>query len=832
MATLKMAIDARNLIQTAKRVETTLHGVKSAAHTSFYGVKRAADIALGPLKAMVAVSASVKASMIALGAASIGAAGQYEMFNQQLRTVIRTKEEADRAFRESITFSVVTPFTPEQIIRTRLELEAVGVRGAEAVKRVAQAAAGMNREITDVAAAVKSMEVEPLRNLGIMMDELYKRGVSKEFRQSTEEFREAQQVLLDIFSEKYGGGLARMSLTWQGLISTLKGAVFDLRAEFGAGFLDESKLFVQDMIEGAKKLKDYAKEAGEHFGDEMLYARAALLSGFDVALKIAGQIKEAMKQEGGLGTVILEALKLGASILGQGIISAFKVSLSFWKVIGSVLGNAVLDAIAHSNIPGAGYVREGLISGHLQNMEMSQLRAMAREHQIPFTTQTYGEQEWSESAWATQRATGLKLKSKKQLADDIAKAIGEMSVEDQFKYTAYNPGTELESTIKETTKVIETETSHMLDVALDKLQEFENELAKTSGTAPINILKELETSFDNHMQQGKERIVELQKLLEVEDTQLLPESDARQEAYNQKLIDDFTRTQDELAEKERDIAYQRAQIIAQMYSDMGQFGYEYYDAQKQLLDMQLEEWEKFGIEQGLLAEYRSVALKKQLVDSHEGMQVLQRALNQTDGNLSNFIYNMERDFDSFDDHFKDLGRSMVDTFQRAISDMIAKWIMFQAMTQTVGPAWTAALGFGNPLAGIGGGGGGVPGGGTVGVPIDNAVMANMGHTGWNVGMESPSSRRMVSSALFANAPRLHNGLASDEYPAILQRGERVKRRGESDEINFKVELIDRTENRVRAKKGDIRFDGKEFVTQLVIEDITSNGPIAQTLDRR
>jgi tape measure domain-containing protein len=46
------------------------------------------------------------------------------------------------------------------------------------------------------------------------------------------------------------------------------------------------------------------------------------------------------------------------------------------------------------------------------------------------------------------------------------------------------------------------------------------------------------------------------------------------------------------------------------------------------------------------------------------------------------------------------------------------------------------------------------------------------HDGGTVG-ETSAPQRAVSPALFAGAPRFHNGLASDEYPAILQTGEDV-----------------------------------------------------------
>ena len=45
------------------------------------------------------------------------------------------------------------------------------------------------------------------------------------------------------------------------------------------------------------------------------------------------------------------------------------------------------------------------------------------------------------------------------------------------------------------------------------------------------------------------------------------------------------------------------------------------------------------------------------------------------------------------------------------------------------------------------------------------------HAGGEVG--TPKPKRNVPSWMFNGAPRLHGGLAGDEFPAILQRGETV-----------------------------------------------------------
>jgi len=92
-----------------------------------------------------------------------------------------------------------------------------------------------------------------------------------------------------------------------------------------------------------------------------------------------------------------------------------------------------------------------------------------------------------------------------------------------------------------------------------------------------------------------------------------------------------------------------------------------------------------------------------------------------------------------------------------------------------------ALGLGDSLGGIfGGGGGGISGGGGFGNILGSAF-AGIFHSGTkSVGSGGP--KRAVNPAVFAGAPRFHNGIASvgrNEVPAILERGERVSTESET-----------------------------------------------------
>jgi len=102
-------------------------------------------------------------------------------------------------------------------------------------------------------------------------------------------------------------------------------------------------------------------------------------------------------------------------------------------------------------------------------------------------------------------------------------------------------------------------------------------------------------------------------------------------------------------------------------------------------------------------------------------------------------------------------REVFKTFVKSFIDGVIKMVI-QAQVLAV---WQAITGTG--------GGGGVPAGGSP------TIGARLQHGGGMVGASSMS--RMVPSAVFAGAPRLHNGgmpgLKSDERATILQVGERV-----------------------------------------------------------
>ena len=104
------------------------------------------------------------------------------------------------------------------------------------------------------------------------------------------------------------------------------------------------------------------------------------------------------------------------------------------------------------------------------------------------------------------------------------------------------------------------------------------------------------------------------------------------------------------------------------------------------------------------------------------------------------------------------------------------------------------------------------------------IAASFIHGGGMVG--GANIGRRVSPFVFAGAPRLHSGLAADEYPAILQRGEQVIPRGLGGEgQNITINTID------TQTMGQWVRKHKRMLAGAVAGDALGNGPTRAQMKR-
>ena len=331
----KRAVGATKLLGDATR--------KVAAATARMGSKM-----FGVLSKLTGKIGLVSAAFLGIGSAlahfSLKAAGDIEMLKAQLGAVLPTAEAVKKAFKESMDFSVKTPFTPAEIVQTRIALEGVGIAGAEAVKSISEAAAALDRNLLDVASAVKSLETEPLRNLGIALKRQgdsfvfsFKNKMGDAMKVSAKSFADAQQKLLGIFDTKFKGGVEKMAQTFKGLKSTLAGVRQLFFAELGNGFLPQAKQIVQDIIDLLNKGIDSGKikALGEAIGKKVQQIRnfvVEIASGINsvqdlkVLAETIGDWLKAKLIEGGheVAAYLSEKAPIIGDIIGRAVIAGIK----------------------------------------------------------------------------------------------------------------------------------------------------------------------------------------------------------------------------------------------------------------------------------------------------------------------------------------------------------------------------------------------------------------------------------------------------------------------------------------------------------------------------
>lgn len=182
---------------------------------------------------------------------------------------------------------------------------------------------------------------------------------------------------------------------------------------------------------------------------------------------------------------------------------------------------------------------------------------------------------------------------------------------------------------------------------------------------------------------------------------------------------------------------------------------------------------RIGIEVGG-AEYNEILSRTQAIEDYTGsLQYMLRQYADTSKMVAettrNFLQGVQSNLAGFFQdvlmgNMKSLGdylRGLANLFSSILSQMLAQMVMVRA------------AGFFGGMIGAGAGGLAAPAGGWW---FDQVPVA---HSGWSVGSGAPPKTRSVPASTFRGAPRLHDGLMADEYPAILQRGEQVIPRGQS-----------------------------------------------------
>ncbi len=199
-------------------------------------------------------------------------------------------------------------------------------------------------------------------------------------------------------------------------------------------------------------------------------------------------------------------------------------------------------------------------------------------------------------------------------------------------------------------------------------------------------------------------------------------------------------------------------------------------------------------------------------------------------------------FDGIKDTIESMGNKAADTFadmlvggKASFSDLINSWIrdlarlqakkMMDPITKSAGDWLGGLFGSGNGGAGSMSGNGSVQG---------NADYIWDLHTGGIAGLGEGSGQYLRSLAMFAGAPKYHGGgLAGDEVPAVLKRGEGVFTPGQMKALggggigDIRVEVINPPGRPAEVASATPSFDAEGMVVTIVMRDVAGDGPISR-----
>ncbi|MCK5604308.1 phage tail tape measure protein [Candidatus Pacearchaeota archaeon] len=279
------------------------------------------------------------------------------------------------------------------------------------------------------------------------------------------------------------------------------------------------------------------------------------------------------------------------------------------------------------------------------------------------------------------------------------------------------------------------------------------------------------------------------------------------------------------------------EAVVGMYSDMRGEASNFFKFSKQLAERRRQDMLKDFQEREFVSDTERASELKKFEDIQEAhkIQMMEQLRFEKAIRSGSFIEGLREGMKKISRDFKTAGQHGVEMASTIESSM---GTAFERIISEGGNFRDAMLGFANEIqnafievlagriaAGVMGNISmptfmGMSGGGRIqagGAPAISAQGVGVAHRG---GLMTPAN--------IANLPRFHKGLAADEFPAILQTGERVIPRGggsASQQPNIVINFEDKTSQGVAPTQSRTEFDGKSFVTNIILEDSVNFGPL-------
>lgn len=259
--------------EEAKRAEAKMEAMHRAAYSVGFGIGSMAKSVAG-WAANIAMSVAQVGAAAAIAGAGAFVAGiisttsKFEQFQVQLETTTGSAQKAKASLDWITNFAATTPYEIDQVTEAFVALQNYGIDATDGTLRtLGDTAAGMNKPLMDAVemmADASTMQFERLRSFGITASQEGDR-VAFNFQQNgrsmtltaNKNAADIQRVLGAILSDKYGGGMEKMSRTLSGLWANIKDKATIFMLKIGqAGIFDKLKAKTEAVLNQIQKWAD------------------------------------------------------------------------------------------------------------------------------------------------------------------------------------------------------------------------------------------------------------------------------------------------------------------------------------------------------------------------------------------------------------------------------------------------------------------------------------------------------------------------------------------------------------------------------------------------
>lgn len=789
---LRMRADMQQARRQLQQVERDLEGVGDEGDRT----ARSMDGFQSSLNGVRTIAVAVGGAIAAMGLGSIArdtysAISSAQSLRASLKTVTGSVENANAAWDQLLAFASETPFTLDQSVQAFIRMKSLGLNPTqEALRSFGNTASAMGQDMMQMVEAVADAstgEFERLKAFGIR--------ASREGEQITFTFQGVQTTVANtaeaitgylekIGNNQFAGAMADQMDTLGGKASNLQDTIYQLYLAigdagatevFGSG-LDAASGAAEALTENVDGLVDIAQIGAAVFAGHLTRALATAAGAKLAATQQAVAYQAALARMAGVSRT--------AAVAQTTLAGATRAATGAMALLGGPVGAAVVAA-------GALYVfreelgltgrRIGLTEGELASLR-AEMQEMSGEDLGRSLDSLNAALDEATLKAAAAREELAKLRSGDRGSGVLGFGAGEVGQEVRG-LQAVAEATQRIAEIEDRLAVAREERRRRTEGEdPEKPSEPESSGSASGRSAAAReyeaALQALQ-NLDQRLQQqiatfGEGEAAVLEYRLSLGD---LADDVARLGAEGQALaasiveqareIERLTEVEERRAEAEqqRRQAQQLAeqnlqQILDQANPTRG------LERQLELIEELRRQFPEYAVELGEAAGQ----VRSRIDDINNGL-LSTSAIN------AEFAYGATEGLMSFAEDIasgKDAVDSLGDAFRRFAADFlryIAQMIMQQAVFNAL-----QAMGGGSPggivsglmgALGLGGGGGGGGGG----------IYANVAayHSGGIAG-QGALSRKIPASA-FVSAPRYHTGgmagLAPDEVPAILRRGEEV-----------------------------------------------------------